>query len=236
MITVALVGADGAGKSTVGRRLPHELRLPLKYLYMGVNLDSCNLLLPTTRFLHSMKRGLGKSTCQGGPPPAAVARRRSGNGIACALRQLKSTLWVLNLMAEEWFRQVYAWYCQYRGFIVLLDRHFFCDYYAHDVQSEDRRGLVRRIHGLVLKRFYPRPDLVICLDAPAEVLFARKGEGSVELLEKRRREYLRLKRIVPNFLILDAARPADEVTRTVAESIRNFLPGEDSCQTPRPGG
>jgi ABC-type branched-subunit amino acid transport system ATPase component len=54
MFTVALIGPDGAGKTTIGRRIEHTLPLPVKYVYMGVNLDSSNHMLPTTRLLKSI--------------------------------------------------------------------------------------------------------------------------------------------------------------------------------------
>ena len=56
---------------------------------------------------------------------------------------------------------------------------------------------LRRIHGYNLRRLYPRPDLVILLDAPAEVFFARKGEGTLESIESRRQEYLAQRDDVP---------------------------------------
>src|SRR3712207_8707740 len=49
-----------------------------------------------------------------------------------------------------------------------------------------------RSHGFVLAHVYPKPDLVVYLDAPPEVMLARKGEGSVEALARRRGEYLAL--------------------------------------------
>jgi thymidylate kinase len=126
-------------------------------------------------------------------------------------------------MAEEWFRQGLVWYYQRRGHIVLFDRHFFSDYYAHDIAGNGaRRPLARRIHGFVLDRFYPRPDLVICLDAPAEVLFARKGEGTLALLERRRQEYLHLRDVVKHFATVDATQSEDEVAREVADLIWDF--------------
>ncbi|MGH3091699.1 MAG: hypothetical protein ACRDOG_05135, partial [Gaiellaceae bacterium] len=54
--TVALIGPDGAGKTTVARRLEGSLEGPVKYLYMGVNPDASNHLLPTTRLAHALKR------------------------------------------------------------------------------------------------------------------------------------------------------------------------------------
>ena len=59
MFTVALIGPDGAGKTTIGKRIEHTLPLPVKYVYMGVNLDSSNHMLPTTRLIKALKRMRG---------------------------------------------------------------------------------------------------------------------------------------------------------------------------------
>jgi thymidylate kinase len=74
----------------------------------------------------------------------------------------------------------------------------------------------------MLARFYPRPDFVICLDAPAEVLFARKGEGTLALLERRRQEYLHLRDVVKHFATVDATQSEDEVAREAADLIWDF--------------
>jgi thymidylate kinase len=128
-----------------------------------------------------------------------------------------------NRIGEEWFRQGLAWYYQRRGNIVLFDRHFFSDYYAYDIsnQHSDRR-LSDRVHGFMLNRVYPKPDLVIYLDAPAEVLFARKGEGTIETLERRRREYMALRDVVKHFAMVDATQPEEVVACDVTNLIWEF--------------
>ena len=65
--TVALIGPDGAGKTTVARRLGDVLLLPVTYLYMGVNPDSSNVLLPTTRLVHAFRRARGAQPDTAGP-------------------------------------------------------------------------------------------------------------------------------------------------------------------------
>ena len=103
---------------------------------------------------------------------------------------------------------------------MLFDRHFLADYWAHDVAPSER-SFARRLHARLLVRL-PRPDHTILLDAPAEVLFARKAEGSLELLERRRREYLELCAGLRDCTVIDASRPAREVLAEVLRVLRAF--------------
>ncbi len=223
MFTVAVIGADGAGKTTVCRRLEHELGLPAKYLYMGVNLECSNSMLPTTRVLLEIRRRSGRRPVMAGPPDPARVTSLSKGRLALAARALKSCLWLVNQFGEEWFRQLLVWRYVRGGHVVLFDRHFLFDYYAHDIASTDpTRPFRHRLHGILLDRLYPRPDLVIFLDAPAGLLFARKHEGTVALLERRRREYHQLRRHFSHFHVVDATRALDEVTREVRDLITSF--------------
>lgn len=221
--TVALAGPDGAGKSTITRRLEKVLPLPSKYVYMGVNLESSNLVLPTTRLVLEVKRALGGRPDIAGPVDPNKSKHRPKSWAKRAIKDLKSSLRLTNQIAEEWFRQLLVWKYQRQGFIVLFDRHFYYDYYFHDVAVDDpQRSLLSRIHGYMLERFYPKPDFAIFLDAPAELLYARKRESSVDILDHRRREYLRLREIVKNSVLVDASQSEDEVLNEVTSQIMAF--------------
>jgi thymidylate kinase len=221
--TVALIGPDGAGKTTLARRLEQELPMPAHYLYMGVSADSSDRMLPTTRLAHALKRRRGAAPDTTGPPdPAAVEKPRPKSAVKRARRSVRSALRLTNQLAEESYRNYLAWRYRRRGAVVLFDRHYFSDYYAYDIANGARRPLSRRVHGWALKRVYPRPDLVIYLDAPAEVLLARKGEGTLEALERRRGDYLELARVTPNFEVVDAARPLDDVADRLVALISDF--------------
>ncbi len=224
MFTVALIGPDGAGKTTIGRRVAQTLPLKVKYLYMGVNPDSSNHLLPTTRLIRALKRICGIYPDPPGPSdPPRVVLPVPRSRIKRCLMALKTAATFSNHLCEEWFRQGLTWYYQSRGNIVLFDRHFFSDFYANDIARTDRpRPLRRRIHGFMLEHFYPRPDLIICLDAPAEVVFARKGEGTLESLERLRQQYLQMRGLVRQFAVVDANLPVDEVAGAVSAHICDF--------------
>ena len=218
--TVALIGCDGAGKTTVARRLESDPSIGARYLYMGVSPDSSNRQLPTTRLAHAVKRArcappdtAGPQERTPSPPPRSLARRLR--------RGARSTLRLANRLAEEWYRQLLAVGYLRRGQVVVFDRHFVADFHAADVAGNGRT-LHRRIHGLLLQRAYPRPDLTILLDAPPDVLYARKGEGTPASLARRRAEYLQLAEVTPNFAVVPAARALDDVVDDVAALVRAF--------------
>lgn len=223
MTTVALIGPDGAGKTTIAARLPDVLPVPVRYLYMGVSAESSNVLLPTTRIVRRLKRATGAAPDTAGPPSHGPRTPRSRSFIKRRMRDARSVLRLGNRFAEEWYRQWLAWRWQRSGAVVVFDRHFFIDYHAYDVAGEDR-SLSQRVHGIVLARFYPRPDLVIYLDAPGDVLLARKGEGTVEALEARRGEYRAVRQLVKDFVEVDATQSLEAVTADVADAIRDRLP------------
>jgi thymidylate kinase len=223
VISVALIGPDGAGKSTISQQLEHEqLPAPVRRIYMGVNLEASSLMLPTTRLAIALKAARGRRADMVAPsaphrgPVTGGPLRRSVKGSIRAARML---MW----LAEEWFRQLVAEYHRRRGRIVVFDRHFYADYYHFDVAAQNGRSLASRVHGLLLRHAYPKPDLVICLDAPGAVLYARKHEATPEWLEQRRAQYLQLAEVFPDFAVVDVDRPLDLVTREVATVISEFI-------------
>ena len=90
------------------------------------------------------------------------------------------------------------------------------------------------MHGFVLQRFYPRPDLVILLDAPAPLLWARKQEGTLEALVRRRDEYLRLRDGLGGIETVDVAQPEETVVREVARLILDRAAAGPSRKVQRP--
>jgi thymidylate kinase len=234
---VALIGPDGAGKTTIARVLPGRLPMRTVYLYMGVAAESSNKLLPTTRLVEALKarrrlsRAAPSSTTPHPGTDGAGGTRRRRRPLRVAAGAIGAGLRLGNRMAEEWYRQGLAWAHQVKGEVVLFDRHFYIDYHAADIAGEPTSGR-RRVHGWMLEHMYPRPDLVVYLDAPTEVLLARKGEGTLESIARRQADYRSLADEVEHFAIVDANRPLDAVIDDVVHEIVAFA-GTSRRRRPR---
>ena len=215
-LTVAIVGPDGAGKTTVARRLQPMLPVPATYLYMGVSAESSNHLLPTTRLVRFVRRRRG--VVERGPrvpPPAGSAPA----GRPSPGKRLRAAARLANRVADESYRQGLASWHRRQGRVVLLDRHVFADYYLADVAAPGPLPVSRRLHGLFVARVLPPPDLLLYLDVPAQLLFERKGEGTVAVLEALRHNYAQLAGAVPAFATIDGTQPVDDVAAEAAQWI-----------------
>ena len=217
-ITVALIGADGAGKTTLAHRLREKLPGPTLYLYLGINPEASSTALPITRAIRALRRSRGVAVEQGGPREFTTKHhleRDAPSFAGSALGLVRRWVRLLNLLLEEWYRQLHARRARAQGTTVILDRHFFFDYYAHDITDlSGRRSPLRRIHGWFLS-LLPLPDLVVLLDAPPNVLYARKPEGSFADVARRRGEYLEISKAFGNVRRVNAARSRTEVEQEV---------------------
>ncbi|MFN8567190.1 MAG: hypothetical protein U0Z44_06630 [Kouleothrix sp.] len=189
-LTVALLAPDGGGKTTLATELARRFFLPSRYIYMGTN--------PTPAQL----------ACQ---PPAGS---RHAHSVLQPIRLLARGLRFPNNVAEQWYRYGVSYYHMVRGRLVLFDR------YVYDAPAAQRRtSLKSRLRRWMLAAIAPKPDLVVFLDAPGEVLYARKGEHSPSILEQQRQHYLGLQQHLPQMVVVDATNNADQVRRTVTSLI-----------------
>lgn len=223
MFTVALIGPDGSGKTTVSKRLEKELGLPIASIYMGVNMYSSGVMAPhmrLIRFLRQRMHGNDPSLTSDIHDPGPNRKR----GPLRPLASIRSGVRLASWLAEESYRLFVARRHTRQGRIVVFDRHFFADFFAEDAGAPTALSptLARRVRLFMVQHVYPRPDLTIYLDAPAEVVYARKPEGSIERLRKRREAYLALLPAIPEHVVVDASLPADEVVNEVAAAIRAF--------------
>lgn len=224
MFTVALIGGDGAGKTTVANYLVENLPYKVKYLYMGMSTISGNSALPTTKLVRYIKKRMykkpGKKKPEGSQP-----NEPSSNDLHYSYEP-RSFIWKIarffNRMMETSWRQLLTAFYRLRGYIVLYDRYILFDAAPKNSSGIRIKRFFDSIEYLILYYLFPKPDLVIFLDAPAEVLYSRKGEASIKHLNSRRKATLRLGKSMKNFVRIDATLPLTQVLDEVTLHIKTF--------------
>ena len=223
--TVALVGADGSGKTTVANYILNNSIRPMKRIYLGPAVSSSDQALFTTRIAAWFKRRSLRGSGAGyesTPPPSlmtAEQRKRLSRG------RIFKALGLVNRIMEEWYRQFIVMYHKLRGRIVICDRHFIYEY-GVDLPSQGDEILSVRLHTWHLRNLYPRPELTLFLDAPTDVLYQRKPEWPEEYLQEQRDKIIAQGKYAPNFVIIDVSQPLEKVISAAEEIIERFASGE----------
>lgn len=207
MTTVALVGPDGSGKTTVADLVRRDLDGDVGYVYCGTNPDMGGTTLVTTRLAARLRGGVSH-----GQPERRRGRPSVRSSIVAWLR---AAVW----LSEELVRGRRARRLAATTPLVLRDRDFLVD----RLVLTGPQPAHERFHRWALARWYPAPDVVLVLDVDAEVAFARKGELDLDELELRRQGYLSLGRTMGDVRVVDARRPAEDVAAEVVAVLRGIL-------------
>lgn len=128
---------------------------------------------------------------------------------------LRRGLEITGRLPKAWSRYLLAKYHQALGRVVVFDR------YVYDalVSANQPGSWLKRGYMWVLGHSCPAPDLVLVLDAPGELMHARKGEDTPEALETQRQGLLALRGQVPHVQVVDVTRDAAEVRADVLTRI-----------------
>jgi len=194
-LSVAFLGPDGSGKSTVIERVGRDLapafrRTDCRHLYPGLLRRSKSVQpvvdphgLPERSYLSSLLKCL-----------FWALEYSVGHGLRTRPKLVRSTL-------------------------VLFDR------YLPDVLVDRKRYRFSGPQWLVelIWRVVPKPDLVILLDAPTEVLRQRKQEVTEDETKRQRHDYLTMTKRFRNGYIISTDQPLDRVVADVESLVMRFL-------------
>lgn len=194
-LSTVFLGPDGAGKSST--------------------VDAVQTILAPV---------FSRTVCWGFAPPLRRLLRRkptpTNQPHALAPRSLPvSLLRVAYWLLFNTLGSVHLRFATVRSTLVLYDRHFI-DILVDPVRYRygGPKGLLKFVWWLA-----PKPDLVVLLHAPPEVLQARKQEVPIEVTARQLSDYLALVRTLPYGRCIDAGQPHRRVANDVSSLIVQFL-------------
>jgi thymidylate kinase len=155
-----------------------------------------------------------------------LGRRRSSSGSPStadstwtAPRPLRESAFVVAKALRAWRKLLRGYAAAWRGHIVLCDRH------PIEVLAirPDRSRFAASLERFLARRLTPKPDAIVVLAAPAEVLLARKPEHPAATLRAWQRGYV--DELVPmGAHTVDTSGPVEdsvtEVSRVVWDALR----------------
>jgi len=196
-LVICFLGADGAGKTAVGDRLQEELAPAFRRFQ---------------RF-HLRPYLLGTA----------------GDGVAVPVtdphgKPVRSVLASMAKLAYFWLDYTFGYWLKVRSLKVRSTLVVF-DRYYHDLLIDPKRyrygapaWMARMIGKLI-----PKPDLFIILDAPADVINARKQEVSLAETTRQREAYLAFARNQKNCIVLNTHQSLDKTAHEGYMEIMEYM-------------
>jgi len=198
-LTLVLCGADGSGKSTISTMLSDTLK---------------------STFPEAKSRKFHWK------PPIFSGRRHAERVpvVDPHARPPRSRLTSLAFFAVHWVEFVLGSHLRiqpvtFRGGLVLIDRYYY------DFLIDQRRYRLNVPEWLVRLGLasIKQPELVVLLDAPTEVLRARKQEVPEEETRRQRDAYSDMIRTLRNGKIINAAQPPEKIANDIRRLVLDYM-------------
>ena len=115
--------------------------------------------------------------------------------------------------------------------VVIFDRYVY-----DQIANIDSQSAAARAYGKLVLRQTPMPDLSFIIDASPDAAFARKPEYPLEFVRNNRENFLRLRELAPELIVISEGRPEDvsnEILFHVSRSrLAARLAARDAGQEP----
>jgi thymidylate kinase len=208
---ITFSGLDGSGKSTLTEWLKETLekdnqKVIVSHMYYDVGVfGTFRRLLEGTTVGNKGRTNAGRERAQA--PRArqkSILKRRiiSLRYKVVWNKQVRLLLYPIDVFIFLWYR----FYVETLGKQILIMDRYFYDTLA-DVTENQKSN-----RGRLLSWLAPTPDLPIYLEISPETAFARKGEFSVDRLNRRWLSYQKLTPWIPELVVLSAEQDP-EITR-----------------------
>jgi thymidylate kinase len=196
--TLLLLGVDGAGKTSVARRLMQSAAIQDRF---------CG-----ARYFHWIP---ARKTDFPWPVSNEQPRNMTGSSPAISMVRLLRNLLRARL---AWMHTVQP--LVRSGYLVVLDR-FLANYWLDplSVKYAGPRRLLDRLASHV-----PRADLMAVLDAPAHIILSRKQELSTAQIEQQRKQLRAIPLLGRRRLDLDASEAVDDIVDMISQEITCGIP------------
>ena len=218
-------GARGVVCERPDRRLPNPLVMPF-IAFLGCDGSGKSAVIRQTA---ALLRADGVPVACGHWRPTLFARHKTGDAWQMAddphnqdARGIVGSVAKLVWLWFNWWGGWVRWLRRARAEGVVLFDRYHADLLVDPVRYRYGGSLAL---ARLASRLMPQPDLVCFLDAPPDVLLARKQEVAPEALRRARDAYLRLARSHPRFRVIDASRPLEQVVGEVIDLMQGPAAG-----------
>ncbi len=202
---LAVLGPDGAGKSTVIDLLQHELaRIMVK------DTDDIRILHFRPNLFPNIKAMLGGKRYDATQEEFTAPHRAQPAGrISSVLRLI---YYWLDYLVGYWLRIRTGCLA---GKIYIFDRYFY-DFIVDPYRSRIKLPDWLR---LLFLQITPEPDIVFILCCDPDTIYARKQELTPMEITRQSREYLKLARRSKRLVTLDAANPPEQLCNDALRQV-----------------